>query len=162
MHRKGREHDRPHQRRPVADLGDELMKIITEVQSANPDRAIEHTIAIEGPIHCDPHRVTQLFSNLLGNAATHGAPHKPVRVEAHGAAGALTLVVRNEGEPISPETMAQLFKPYARPTQDAPRAGLGLGLYIAAEIARSHAGTISISSTQAHGTAFTFKRDGPK
>ena len=52
--------------------------------------------------------------------------------------------------------MARLFRPFSRLADDGPKAGLGLGLYIASEIARSHGGVLGVSSTD-DGTAFTLE-----
>jgi signal transduction histidine kinase len=144
------------ERRFVDDLGVELDRIVDELRVTDPSRVIEADIAIEGPVHCDPQRLAQLFSNLLGNALSHGAADKPIRVVGRGTKAAFELSVTNDGPPIAPETMAQMFKPFSRPAKDAPQAGLGLGLYIASQIARSHGGSISVHSTQAAGTTFTF------
>jgi signal transduction histidine kinase len=53
--------------------------------------------------------------------------------------------------------MAHLFKPYSRSATDSRQGGLGLGLYIASEIARSHGGAITVTSTERDGTTFTVR-----
>ena len=72
-----------------------------------------------------------------------------------GRDGGLTLSVANAGPPIPPATMARLFQPFSRDA-DGPRAGLGLGLYIAAEVARAHGGTLGVTSDEA-ATVFTLE-----
>jgi signal transduction histidine kinase len=96
------------------------------------------------------------LSNLLTNALTHGAGNSPVRVEALNEHGVFTLSVKNRGTPISAETRSRLFQPYSRTPRKEGNAGLGLGLYIASEIARSHNGTLSVESHDDE-TAFLFK-----
>ena len=51
--------------------------------------------------------------------------------------------------------MERLFQPFFRGTVRPSQEGLGLGLYIASEIARAHSGEIAVSSTPAE-TRFTF------
>ena len=68
----------------------------------------------------------------------------------------LELSVHNGGVTIPPEKLAQLFRPFTRTLEDAPGPGLGLGLYIAAEIAKAHRGTLVATSTEAEGTRFVF------
>lgn len=68
----------------------------------------------------------------------------------------LHLSVHNGGV-IAPEKRARLFSPFSRDDDDAPQPGLGLGLYIAAEIAKAHAGRLSVSSDLFAGTTFTFE-----
>lgn len=145
----------PLELREVSDLGADLRHIVSELQGAHPKRVIHASIEVDGGIHCDRSRVAQLLSNLLANALAHGALDRPVHVNAASPGGVFTLAVTNEGNPIPPETLARLFQPFARPMRGAPQAGLGLGLYIAAQIARSHGGTIEVASS-ATGTTFTF------
>ncbi len=71
------------------------------------------------------------------------------------------MAVTNEGPAIPAQVMQRLFKPYARVPTGEPQAGLGLGLYIAAEIARAHDGAIDVVSTEDHGTTFTFRCPPP-
>src|SRR5262249_41921397 len=101
-------------------------------------------------------RIAQLFSNLLGNALTYGAPREPIRVCGLTDGGSFELSVANAGEPIAPATLKRLFHPFARGGAKGNLQGLGLGLYIASEIARAHSGKIDVTSTPAE-TRFTFR-----
>jgi sigma-B regulation protein RsbU (phosphoserine phosphatase) len=62
------------------------------------------------------------------------------------------LAVANQGEPIDPIVMRKLFQPFFR--GQSSNQGLGLGLYIASEIARAHGGEIEVASA-AGETRFT-------
>ena len=79
----------------------------------------------------------------------------PVKVRAASGDGRFELSVANAGAPIPPALMARLFEPFSRGGAGDPSRGLGLGLYIAAEIAKSHGGTLRATST-AEETRFTF------
>jgi len=68
----------------------------------------------------------------------------------------LTLDVHNDGH-IPSERMDAIFSPFSREKSEQPRPGLGLGIYIASEIARAHGGTLEVESSAATGTLFTFK-----
>ena len=57
-----------------------------------------------------PFAIAQLFSNLVGNAVTHGAPERPIRVRATTQDGKFELSVANAGEPIASEAMERLFQ----------------------------------------------------
>ena len=61
----------------------------------------------------------------------------------------------NVGDPIPPARMEVLFQPFARAEHHHGQQGLGLGLYIAAEIARAHGGQLTVASDGAE-TRFTF------
>jgi signal transduction histidine kinase len=85
---------------------------------------------------------------------THGTPTSPVVVEATTDDGILRLSVENRGPPINPAIVDKLFQPFFRSTAYANKEGLGLGLYIAHEIARGHSGKLEVTSTQ-DSTRFT-------
>ena len=110
---------------------------------------------LHGPA-CDGARIAQLLSNLLANALTHGDPVGPVRVEAWSGDEGFGISVANIGEPIPPEIMDHLFKPFSRASARAGQQGLGLGLYIADEIARAHDGSLRVESS-AEETRFIFR-----
>jgi signal transduction histidine kinase len=131
-----------------------LKQIIAELQAVHPGRAVEAEFHLTQPVVADSNRIGQLFSNLVGNALTYGAAGAPVRVKA-ATNGRFALVVCNKGAPISPATMTRLFQPFARGDVRREQQGLGLGLYIASEIARAHGGTIEVTSS-AEETCFTF------
>jgi signal transduction histidine kinase len=97
-----------------------------------------------------------MFSNLLANALTHGDPDGPVRVSARCDDGGFELSVVNLGEPIPPDTVERLFQPFTRASVQPGQEGLGLGLYIASEIAHAHGGTLEVESTNEE-TRFTFR-----
>jgi signal transduction histidine kinase len=132
-----------------------LDQVIAELQSAWPDVAIEAAFDIDEPIDCDRGKMGQLFSNLLGNAVTHGGREAPIQVSARTIDGAFELAVTNSGEPLSARAMEHLFEPYTRGDRPSQQ-GLGLGLYIASQIAKAHGGTLKAAST-AHETRFVFE-----
>ncbi|HLM57572.1 MAG TPA: ATP-binding protein, partial [Pyrinomonadaceae bacterium] len=71
------------------------------------------------------------------------------------------LSVANLGEPIPPATVGRLFQPFSRASEGPGQQGLGLGLYIASEIARAHGGSLDVSSTSEE-TRFTFRIPPPR
>jgi signal transduction histidine kinase len=132
-----------------------LEQVIAELKSVWPDVAIEASIDIDEPVNCDRGKMGQLFSNLLGNAILYGDQGKPVRVSARTINGVFELAVTNYGAPISDKAMVNLFKPYTRGERPSQQ-GLGLGLYIASQIAGAHGGTLKATSS-AEETRFVFE-----
>jgi phosphoserine phosphatase RsbU/P len=132
-----------------------LQQVVDELRTAMPDRVIESDLEIADPVNCDRTRIGQMVSNLLGNALTHGSPDNPVKIAASTGNGVFMLWIANAGEPIPDAAMANLFQPFFRGTVRAGLQGLGLGLYIASEIAKAHDGTLTVTST-AEETRFTF------
>ena len=135
-------------------LGPIIEQVISELKLAWPDVIIEASIDLDEPIYCDRRKIGQLFSNLLGNAVTYGDQGEPIRVSAKSVEDSFELSVTNYGTPISEKAMQNLFKPFTRGDRPSQH-GLGLGLYIAAEIARAHGGTLSVTSTDER-TTFVF------
>jgi signal transduction histidine kinase len=133
-----------------------LHQVIAELRATDPRRAIEAEFHLTEGVDCDPSRIGQLFSNLLGNALTHGTADTPIRARAATDNGMFELSVSNAGEPIPPEALRRLFQPFFRADVQPAREGLGLGLYIASEIARAHGGTLEATSTPEE-TSFVFR-----
>ena len=133
-----------------------LNQVVAELQLTHLDRTIETDINLPKPIKIDRSRISQLISNLLANALTHGAPDKPVRLHAAIDGQMLDLWIANAGTPISEAAMERLFQPFFRGEVRASQQGLGLGLYIASEIARAHNGVLTVSSSPDE-TRFTFR-----
>ncbi len=138
-----------------ADVDRVLEQVIDELRSVYPGRAIASSIERGLALRCDPQRLAQLLSNLLKNALVHGAEGCPIEVHADIDDSRFVLEVRNEGPDLSPDVIAQLFKPYWRARSRSRDDGLGLGLYIVDQIAQGHGGTIGVRSG-ANRTTFTF------
>jgi signal transduction histidine kinase len=124
-----------------------LRQIVAELQATAPDRAIESDLMVPQSVYCDAGRIGQLLSNLLANALTHGSATSPIRVYARSDEKAFELSVLNAGVPIPPSTLEKLFQPFFRGGAKSSRQGLGLGLYIASEVARAHGGTLQATSS---------------
>ncbi len=141
---------------PCPDLAEGLRHVASELQRVHPQRRITLDIGDIGGLLCDRERIAQLLSNLIANALVHGEPGGPVAVHAAFHGTEFVLSVHNLGEPIAPPTLALLFQPFSRPVSDTPRQGLGLGLYIANQIALSHGGRMEVRSNEVDGTVFSF------
>lgn len=136
-------------------LEDTLHQVLREIKIISPTRMIEADIELDEAVYCDKDRLGQLFSNLLSNADTHGAEDLPIKVKAFTKDRMFWLKVTNGGEKISETAMTHLFQPFYRADVKPGKQGLGLGLFIASEIARAHEGKIKVRSTQEE-TSFTF------
>jgi signal transduction histidine kinase len=140
---------------PVDDLDERLRGVVDELRAANPSREVVTEFALDTRVACDPSRIQQLLSNLLGNALTHGTADEPVMVRAATDDNHICISVANRGEPIPSEMLPKVFEPYWRPPSSSPGGGLGLGLYICKEIVEAHGGTIEVCSSAESGTCFT-------
>lgn len=147
-------------RQEAVPMDDLLRQVVLELRMSRPDRVIETAFRLEGPVVCDRQRMAQLVSNLLGNALTHGAPDQPVRLSASAAGGWFELAVANGGEPIPSAMLPSLFQPFSRGAHRPNSEGLGLGLYIASQIAEAHGGAIEVVSGPAE-TRFALRMPLP-
>lgn len=144
----------PVTQRATDDLGATLTHVVAELQGAYPRSDLSCDISIQDPVVCDRDRVAQLLSNLVVNAIVHGRDGAGIMVRASGSGGGLRVSVANHGDPIPAETAARLFQPFRRGQENREPGGLGLGLYIACEIAKSHDGQLHVESADDR-TVFT-------
>lgn len=135
--------------------------VIDEFEAGHPTRTIEWSGEGDGRGEWDSGRIGQLVSNLLSNALKFGAAQSPVQLRWHGESAEVVIEVENHGPPVPPEARDRIFVPFLRcedqPPENAER-GLGLGLFIARQIAAAHGGTLELSSPPAsEQTVFTVR-----
>lgn len=135
--------------------GEVIQQVIDEVSLANQDREIIQALDFDDFIYGDETRLAQLASNLLANAITHGAATSPVFVELTHRDCCLELSVANAGEPIPPDKLKTIFEPFYMAEPGEQNKGLGLGLFIASQIAEAHGGKMSVDSNN-YRTVFRF------
>ncbi len=104
----------------------------------------------------DEFRVEQIIINLLTNALRYGGS-QPVRITLEVNQGHARVEVRDQGEGIAPEDQLRIFNPFERVGAKEVRDGLGLGLYIARQLAESHQGTLEVHSIPGQGAAFSLR-----
>ena len=92
--------------------------------------------------------------NLLSNALKYGN-RAPVEVAVASDGVTATLVVRDHGLGIPPESRARVFERFERAASSRHYGGLGLGLYIVRQIVEAHGGTIALDSEVNVGSTFT-------
>jgi signal transduction histidine kinase len=143
-------------RHPDETLSSTLEQVVAELRTAQPERRIDSDIRLTQIVSIDGRKVAQLFSNLLSNALTHGSDQAPVRVRARTEEGWFELSVANAGHAIPADTLGRLFHPFTRAADKPMQEGLGLGLYIASEIAKAHDGALTVQSDPVE-TRFTFR-----
>lgn len=142
------------------DLNDVCRQVIGETELMHPDRPLRADVQGDLIGVWDRDRMYQLLANLVGNAVQHGEPQSTIEVRLDGGGADVVIVVANRGEPIPPALLPFIFDAFRHGrTEGRPRApglglGLGLGLFIAQEIARSHGGSITATSSEREGTTF--------
>jgi len=131
--------------------------VVEEMQAVFPKRAFRLTGDDELPGEWDENRLSQVVSNLVGNAGQHGASNSAVTITAKRTGDGVEVSVHNEGTPIPSDKIPRLFDSfYQLDNREAETCSgsLGLGLYICKEIVAAHKGTINVRSSANEGTAF--------
>ena len=151
---------------PVApaplDLSILCRAVFDEYRTAHPNRVIRFHSQGDLSGKWDEDRLRQAVSNLLGNAIQHGDENAPIDLKLTGESSDVVIIIHNGGPPIPPGELSKIFDPLVRgssaefPKRNRP-GSIGLGLYIAREVARSHGGTIDATSSREAGTAFTMR-----
>jgi light-regulated signal transduction histidine kinase (bacteriophytochrome) len=126
------------------DLGALVEDVVEEARLSYP--TIVFDLQMAGPVFvlADDARLAQVVSNLLSNARHHGEPNHPIAIHLRVQDGMAGLDIANAGAAIPLEVENTLFNPFKRSATSNPRnrTGMGLGLYIAQQIVREHAGEI--------------------
>ncbi|MEY2667611.1 MAG: hypothetical protein RJA59_249, partial [Pseudomonadota bacterium] len=101
----------------------------------------------------------QAVANLVGNALQYSPEDTPVEVACWCTGDEALVEVTNLGPPIPDDLVAHLFEPFRRGDDERSqrRRGLGLGLYIAVQVAAAHGGTIRVRSDATAGTTFSVR-----
>lgn len=123
--------------------------------------ADRHKILLENSVSIkylgDQFRIEQVMVNLLNNAIKYSPQADKILVKAEIAAGSIMVIVEDFGIGIAKEDIDQLFQRFYRVSKTAMLyQGVGLGLYIAAEIIKKHNGIFSIESEPGKGSRFCF------
>ena len=137
------------------DLAQLCRDEVDRIRAAYADRRIELEVSGNCSGSWDGTRVQQMLCNLVVNALDYGAAGTAVRVTVSGGEGDVRVAVANSGPPIERTKLAEIFAPLKRgPDHDKNKSGLGLGLYIAQEIAKAHGGDVQAGSN-GQETVFT-------
>jgi two-component system NtrC family sensor kinase len=106
-------------------------------------------------IECRPHLLSQLFLNLLLNAAHAIATQGEIRIKTRREGDSVIATVSDTGCGIPPEIVGRIFEPFF--TTKPVGQGTGLGLSVAYDIVKKHNGKIDVESTVGTGTTFTIR-----
>ena len=143
--------------RATVDLSDIAREVIDEGKAGSAASVFRLKSKGDTVGDWDRDRVFQVLSNLVGNAIQHGVSAEAVELVVDGSASeSVMLSVHNQGL-IPPHLLPVIFNPFRGTMQTRGQSrGLGLGLYVARQIALAHGGDLRVESTLT-GTTFALE-----
>lgn len=120
-----------------------------------------HDIILKGDmdvtVSADEQQIDQVVVNFVNNAVKYAPESKEIIIEVTKQADNLRIAVRDQGPGIPAEQIPHLFDRYYRADYSGTQfSGLGLGLYICAEIIKKHGGEIGVDTELGKGSSFWF------
>jgi two-component system phosphate regulon sensor histidine kinase PhoR len=129
----------------------------------------EVTLQVLDPLpatRCDREAVIEVLHNFIGNAVKYAPPGSPVTLRVWSARNKVKWAVMDRGSGIPRAERRRIFQKFYRVDDSLTKEvdGCGLGLSIAAHIAKAHGGTIELESEPGRGSIFTLAlpAEGPK
>jgi signal transduction histidine kinase len=139
------------------DMGRLVDEVVEGIGLTTPIRIVTGEIQRDLPIWGDRERITQVLVNLLSNAIKYSPESAEINIYTRVMGDTLQLIVQDFGIGMSIDTLEKVFDRFYRADDPSvlQRPGLGLGLYIAADIVRRHGGSITVNSERDKGSVFT-------
>ncbi|RPI06305.1 MAG: sensor histidine kinase [Actinobacteria bacterium] len=140
------------------DLRDVVQEVIDRFDPEIQQRRVSVSVDAREPVRgvWDAARVDQVVTNLVSNALKYGAG-RPIEVSVRTHGPSALVVVSDHGVGIQDDEQGKIFAPFARAVAARHHAGLGLGLWIAQQIAEASGGRIKVDSRPAEGSTFTLE-----
>jgi signal transduction histidine kinase len=135
-------------------LDEWLSDLIAFWKDLNPEYEFELHDGANVVLHADRERLRQILENLISNAVKYGKRSKRITVDVDSTGDYIAIHVRDEGPGIPREQLGNIFNRFQRVPGQSGR-GHGLGLYIAAALARLHGGALTVESELGKGSTFT-------
>ena len=125
--------------------------------AARKGQTLDVDLASPLPVRGDAVKLRQTLANLLDNAVAYTPEGGSIRLSGYRERDQAAVAVRDTGPGIAPRHLPRLFEPFYR--VDTARGGgeghAGLGLALAAWIARAHGGRLAVDSRVGAGSVFT-------
>jgi signal transduction histidine kinase len=137
------------------DLEEVCRQMMDELRDANPGWKIGLELMGDPHGHWDRSLLSQVVSNLVGNALQHGRPEGGLRLRIDGTVSSRVILQVHNAGMIDPALVPTIFDAFREGSNRHGRSkGLGLGLFITKHLVEAHGGTVGVVSS-AEGTSFT-------
>jgi signal transduction histidine kinase len=110
--------------------------------------------AYMAPVRLAPDAVLQILGNLVDNACKYSEEDRPVWLVGERNGTVAVLAVEDDGAGVAPEDRERVFERF---TRLEPGRGLGLGLYIARQLARAQGGDLVLADQASHAVGARFE-----
>jgi signal transduction histidine kinase len=122
-------------------------------------RLVEQPSTRLPPVAADRSLITQVVTNLVGNAIKYSPERTTVTVSTQLEADTVRLCVEDRGYGIPPESVDRVWEKFyrvARDGQEKDEESTGLGLSFVREVVEQHGGTVALESEVGRGSKFSF------
>lgn len=145
----------------------DICDVINESIEAMASHTSSHKIVVEGICNQivigDKNRIEQVLTNLLTNAVKYSPQSDTVFIRAEKKNDFVIIAVRDSGIGVPRAHQKNLFQRFYRVEASSTQfTGLGIGLYISAQIIKRHGGEIWVESDEGKGSTFYFSLPVPK
>ena len=139
------------------DIYDLIKEGVEAIQPTSNRHKIIYKDCIHQKIYADRNRLEQVLMNLLSNAIKYSPHADKIVIKTDKEENYITVGVRDFGIGINKENIRMLFQRFYRIEASANKfSGLGIGLYISAQIIERHKGKIWVESDGKNGSTFYF------
>lgn len=140
------------------DISELVLEIVEDVKAINPDFKIKVKGSSVAKVYGDRDRIGQVVINLLNNAIKYSPSSKEILIFINEKEGFVSLSVKDFGIGIARNHLDRIFDRFFRVPglRQETFPGLGLGLFISAEIIKRHGGKMTVESKKGKGSTFSF------
>jgi two-component system sensor histidine kinase KdpD len=142
------------------DLGAFVQRVVKETSVVTEGRVVATVRASNGEIRTDEQKLQRVLINLIENAAKY-APDGPIEIDVMAAGARVVFFVTDHGPGIAPTDRERVFERFVQLDQSATRTqgGLGLGLYLARQLAGLLGGELVTTEAPGGGACFCLAID---
>ena len=140
------------------DVGELLNGVISELRDQHPGREVRTEVASGLRACCDRTKVALVLRHLIDNALKYSGRDEPVTVRAFADAAELRFDVVDQGTGLVSSDISHIFERFRQLDGSSTRShgGMGVGLYLCAQLVKAHGGRIWVDSTWGRGSTFSF------
>jgi signal transduction histidine kinase len=141
--------------RPLIDAAEVVRSAGEAGQADHPDRDIGMSISGPLPVLAAPEAILRVIAILLDNAVKWSPADAAVRIDAYREDGQVVVAVSDTGPGVPADDRDRIFEWFTQADSGdtRPRGGIGLGLYVARQLARAHGGDLALANDRGDGAS---------